>query len=106
MGSFKKTLSLKTSMSDNDIEEPGLSSRNEGQELQPRESFRVTKYLTEESDSDSDEELSAEAKSILKKRKKEQERLSKLGKMIPICTSESVAIMETYSRTTPFRLNH
>lgn len=55
--------------------------------LQPRESFRVTKYLTEETDSDSDEELSPEAKSILKKRKKEQERLSKLGKMIPICTS-------------------
>ena len=55
--------------------------------LQPRESFRVTKYLTEETDSDSDEELSSEAKLILKKRKKEQERLSKLGKMIPICTS-------------------
>ena len=31
--SFKKSFSFKTSMSDNDVEEPGPSSRNEGQEL-------------------------------------------------------------------------
>ena len=31
--SFKKTSSFKISMSDNDVEEPGPSSRNEGQEL-------------------------------------------------------------------------
>ena len=31
--SFKKICSFKTSMSDNDVEEPGPSSRNEGQEL-------------------------------------------------------------------------
>lgn len=31
--SFKKSFSFKTSMSDNDVQEPGPSSQNEGQEL-------------------------------------------------------------------------
>ena len=81
----------------------GPSSKRNGESRESK--FTVTKNLNDEDPDDS--ELSAEAKALVLKREKEKERLRKLGKMIPVSTSvESVPAMETYSRTTPFRLIH
>jgi len=96
-------LSISTCSTASDI--AGPSSKRSGGSKKGESKFTVTKNLNDEDPDDS--ELSAEAKAVVLKREKEKERLRKLGKMIPVSTSvESVPAMETYSRTTPFRLIH
>jgi len=94
-------LSISTCSTASDIAGPSTKRNGESRESK----FTVTKNLNDEDPDDS--ELSAEAKALVLKREKEKERLRKLGKMIPVSTSvESFPAMETYSRTTPFRLIH
>lgn len=96
-------LSISTCSTASDI--AGPSSKRTGGSNKGESKFTITKNLNDEDPDDS--ELSAEAKALVLKREKEKERLRKLGKMIPVSTSvESVPAMETYSRTTPFRLIH
>ena len=75
------------------------------EDIPPLYDYGSTTTFALDSDSDDETELSNEAKRIMKKRKKEKEKLAKLGKLVPIDTSsESVDIAAGQSQALPLPL--
>ena len=73
-----------------------MSDHEDQPDPPPLYDYSSTTTFALESDSDEDD-LSNEAKRIMKKRKKEKEQLAKLGPLVPIDT-EAIEVAESQSR--------
>jgi len=104
--SSKRRSNNRKASSDNEQDTSNNENEQKGSQSEQRKKIKDVQIYNYELDSDSgsDEGLSNEAKRIMKRRKKEQDRLKRLGSLVPIDTDtdlDNIRLAESSSTAAP-----